>query len=476
MTAAVASLGFLPMALSGGAGAEVQKPFATVVIGGLLSATLLTLFVLPCLYVIFSKPGKSIQMNVKPLVVFLLLTAGLTGIGSMELKAQTNNLTEKQMIEQALKNNLQMKGSGLSLQQSKALERTAFDPGKTNINFSQDPSSGGGNDNSIGISQNFAWPGVYSRQKKLLTEQTRLTGRSGGYTQSVVVRETRMAYYNYLFIMGKLRALKQQDSIYKHFIQKSELRYKVGETSNLELITAKNKYQEIQLMRESVEAEALSQLASLRQLVNADFMFYPMETSTLPVLPAPEIDGKLGTPLLEVYGQQVTVAKAKIGVEQSKAMPDFTLGYSQQLVIRSFDPAKLNRDYTPGTRIAGIQLGLGIPIFNTAGRARVNQEKIALQIAETEFQRTKSELQLQMEQEVLKYNKYRKMADYYLTMGLKQADEQIRIAQVSYELGEIGYLEFIQNMSLAMQTRFNYLETVQQLNQSVIQLEFLKGN
>ncbi|CAM8626041.1 CusA/CzcA family heavy metal efflux RND transporter [Sphingobium sp.] len=50
MTALVASLGFVPMALSSGAGAEVQKPLATVVIGGLISATLLTLFVLPTLY------------------------------------------------------------------------------------------------------------------------------------------------------------------------------------------------------------------------------------------------------------------------------------------------------------------------------------------------------------------------------------------------------------------------------------------
>lgn len=55
MTAAVASLGFLPMALSHGAGAEVQKPLATVVIGGLLSATLLTLFVLPALYYLEEK-------------------------------------------------------------------------------------------------------------------------------------------------------------------------------------------------------------------------------------------------------------------------------------------------------------------------------------------------------------------------------------------------------------------------------------
>jgi cobalt-zinc-cadmium resistance protein CzcA len=53
MTALVASLGFLPMALGHGAGAEVQKPLATVVIGGLISATLLTLVLLPTLYARF---------------------------------------------------------------------------------------------------------------------------------------------------------------------------------------------------------------------------------------------------------------------------------------------------------------------------------------------------------------------------------------------------------------------------------------
>lgn len=55
MTAFVASLGFLPMALSQGEGAEVQRPLATVVIGGLLIATFLTLFVLPILYMMFGR-------------------------------------------------------------------------------------------------------------------------------------------------------------------------------------------------------------------------------------------------------------------------------------------------------------------------------------------------------------------------------------------------------------------------------------
>jgi len=55
MTALVASLGFVPMALNTGTGAEVQRPLATVVIGGIISSTLLTLFVLPVLYALLHR-------------------------------------------------------------------------------------------------------------------------------------------------------------------------------------------------------------------------------------------------------------------------------------------------------------------------------------------------------------------------------------------------------------------------------------
>lgn len=61
MTAMVASLGFVPMALATETGAEIQRPLATVVIGGLISATLLTLVVLPALYARFAaaiEPAK----------------------------------------------------------------------------------------------------------------------------------------------------------------------------------------------------------------------------------------------------------------------------------------------------------------------------------------------------------------------------------------------------------------------------------
>jgi cobalt-zinc-cadmium resistance protein CzcA len=67
MTALVASLGFVPMALATGTGAEVQRPIATVVIGGLISATLLTLFVLPALYAWFGRDRPKAEAMDEPI-------------------------------------------------------------------------------------------------------------------------------------------------------------------------------------------------------------------------------------------------------------------------------------------------------------------------------------------------------------------------------------------------------------------------
>ncbi|MBL7841910.1 MAG: efflux RND transporter permease subunit [Cyclobacteriaceae bacterium] len=85
MTAAVASLGFLPMALATSAGAEVQKPLATVVIGGLVSSTILTLVVLPCLYIYFER----MHFKRKPIVAAVLLV--MLTVSGVSAQAQDNN-------------------------------------------------------------------------------------------------------------------------------------------------------------------------------------------------------------------------------------------------------------------------------------------------------------------------------------------------------------------------------------------------
>ena len=154
-TAAVASLGFIPMAFSNSAGAEVQKPLATVVIGGLVSSTLLTLFVLPVLYSLFYMPRKKIMKSSIPLSIFILCVLATATF------AQNNPLSLEQAKEMALKNYPAVQQTNLVVEQKRALLKTAttFDPININSSFGQLNSNAF--DYNIGVTQSFKLPGVY---------------------------------------------------------------------------------------------------------------------------------------------------------------------------------------------------------------------------------------------------------------------------------------------------------------------------
>jgi cobalt-zinc-cadmium resistance protein CzcA len=476
MTASVASLGFLPMALSTSAGAEVQRPLATVVIGGLITATFLTLFVLPCLYLLFNR--KEIGSTKLPKTIMMLLMAsGLLLFQQNTSQAQTRlPLTLDSAISMALKSNLQLRSAGLSVEQARALQKSGTDLSKTEFLLTQDPTSGGNMDNSIGVSHTIAWPGLYKNQRQLLAKQTQLASSTSKITQAEVVRQVRSAWYAYLLNQQTLNVLNFQDSIFKGFVSKAEIRVKTGETSALELISARNQFQQIQVQKLDVMTSLANNESALKQLLNTSTPLVIIQDQQPLVLPV-SLDSLEVTNNAQVGAdlQNAEVAKARILVEKSKGLPDLTLGYSQQLIVSAFNPANINRSYSPGTRIAGIQVGVALPIFNGAYRARVKSEQLSAQVAQTDLLNTKARIRMEYSQEVREYQQYLQAVNYYQNQGLKQADEQLRIAQVSFDLGEIGYLEYIQNISAAVQTRLSYIEALSQLNQSAIQIQFIKG-
>ncbi len=475
MTAAVASLGFLPMALSSSAGAEVQRPLATVVIGGLISATLLTLFVLPCLYLLFSgKENKKI--NVPKGAVLVLIGALLIGTGGRSTAQTTTGLTLDSVVQRVLYQNLQLLSSSRSVEQSMALEKSAFDLPKTEITITQDPTSGGNMDNSLGIAQSFALPGMYKSQKKLLVQQTELTRRNREITRAELVRDTRLAFFGYLVSRETLRVLLYQDSLYRGFVGRAEVRVKAGETSNLELITARNTYRELQALRLSAEGDLHSHELSLKQLLNSSAPLLIADAElTAPFSPGVDTSFIDAHPQMAYERQNITLASARQQVEQSKLLPELILGYSQQLVLSPFNPAGINRSYTSGTRIAGFQVGVAVPLFGGAGRARVRSEQLAGWVAQANYQQVRLMLGTNYHQEMQRYQGYREALAYFTSGGLRDADEQLRIAQVAFRLGEIGYVEYLQNVSSAVRTKLAYLETADHLNRSAIQLQFLKG-
>ncbi|MBC7494950.1 MAG: efflux RND transporter permease subunit, partial [Flavobacterium sp.] len=165
MTAFVASLGFLPMAFSNGSGAEVQRPLATVVIGGLIIATFLTLYVLPILYIQFEK-GLHLKFPKNKLTLLLVLF--FISINSVHGQTQISLQTA---FETALKNNFTLKNERLKSDYQKQLIKTAFTIAPTAVLAEYGQINSFFNDTKFGISQTLNFPSVYNSQKKLLTEE-----------------------------------------------------------------------------------------------------------------------------------------------------------------------------------------------------------------------------------------------------------------------------------------------------------------
>lgn len=479
MTAAVASLGFLPMALSTGAGGEVQKPLATVVIGGLITATFLTLFVLPCLYIItskkirFSKPKKAAT---SPLIMLFIIS--MLGL-SFNSQAQLTNPELNNLIEQARQNNLRVSRSGLEIEQSKVLQKSASDIPRTSFLLAQDPTSGGNIDNSIGVSQSISLPGVYKSQRKVFEEQTKLAQTNKAVTEAEVIKNIKLAYYGYLYSSDRLKLLNYLDSVYKDFADKAKIRYTTGETSNLERLTAENGYQNIQLQKRETFADLKLYEHLIRQQINIDVTINVNALDSTLFVRKEEMNFDTtisNNPLLNYYKQNIAVAQSRVEAERAKRLPEFSATYYHQLVIKGFDPAKINRQYFPGTRIGGVELGVSVPLFAKSLKARVQAEKIATSIAQSDLAITQWSLNTEYQQAFQQYTRYSERVEFYERNTLQLAKEQIRVSLIAFRLGEIEYVELFQNLSQATETRLQYLDAVRLLNEAIININYVKGN
>jgi cobalt-zinc-cadmium resistance protein CzcA len=149
MTATVASIGFLPMALSSSNGAEVQRPLATVVIGGLITSTLLTLLFIPALYYLAEKR----RTRVKPGAVLVLLLLG-TGF-----QTQAQSPISLQQLEVAARaNRLELTQARLDQQEAALRVRDVYRLGELGFNLQYGQINYAGNDHNLEVRQDFGNP------------------------------------------------------------------------------------------------------------------------------------------------------------------------------------------------------------------------------------------------------------------------------------------------------------------------------
>ncbi len=464
MTAFVASLGFLPMALSNGAGAEVQRPLATVVIGGLLLATFLTLFVLPVLYVLFEK-GIKIKANDKTNISTLVV------IGFLLLSFQTVNAQQKITLDKAIEiansNNLKVKNEQLKSAYLRLLTKTAYDIPNTTIGAEFGQINSNFFDAKIGISQSIKFPAVYKKQKQLLIEESKVGEWNEALQKKDLAKQVSVVFYEMVYLKEKEKLLLKVDTVYSEFANKSTLRFNSGESNILEKTTAENHKGQIKMQLQELQNDYKTLQIQFNYLLNSDTVFIPSYDNYKIGL-AENIDTNFAgsQPYIKLIEHEININNAKIAVEKSKKLPELIGGIYLQ-TFRNSARFKSNNLGTYG------QLGFSFPLFNTSIKHKINAFTFANQMTKNKVEIEKQVLQNQYQLLVSQYTKHNQSVQYYENEALKNVAVITTTANNQFNNGNINYLEWTMLINQTTEIQSNYLEAIKQLNNSIIEINTL---
>jgi cobalt-zinc-cadmium resistance protein CzcA len=481
MTALVASFGFLPMALSNSAGAEVQKPLATVVIGGLLTATLLTLIILPILYAItekraIAKEAKRAGSSVGTVVTLLLFVLASGSAGAQVAPARTLNLNAA--LKQADERNPQLLQGALGVRQQEALRRTAYEAGRFSAMAMLGQYNSRRFDNNLTLQQTIPNPTLMRRLADL-NDQT-VAGRQAtvAVTRNDVVYQVRSAYYDLLYLGQRSRLIRRQDTLLTEFVQAAAVRLRTGETGSLEQATAESQRADVRVRLTQNEVQRSSARSRLQTLL------YSTEAVDTPDEPVPYLTLDLPAdslllsrnPLVAQLQQQIRVAEQTRLVEQARLKPDFIAGVFTQTLTGNQLIGGQELYFGPGYRFNGAQVGVSWPLLGKGQRARVDAARLGEELARTQLQSGQFALQRQLEQAVQQYTQLREALTSYDQNALPQAARIQTNARRAFSGGDIGYVEFSLALQQALTIQTNHLDLLSQYNQSVLYINYLLGN
>ncbi len=456
MTATVASLGFLPMAISNGAGAEVQRPLATVVIGGLVLATFLTLFVLPILYILFEKIHMP-KIRFKKTIVIMSFTILSLGANAQDINLQT-------AVEMATQNNLALK-SQAALKEYYALKKDTYltiSPSDITAEIGQ--LNGFSFDNKIGISQSFAFPTFYSNQKKVLKEEWNNAVIAMQLSNAEMKKTVTEIFYHILVLTEKEKLLQKTAALYTKFSQKADLRLNAGELNVLEKITANLQVENIVNQLKLLQNEKELAFLQFQLLLNSRVRLQP-SAENIQMEPTNSLQNDSADyahPNMLLAEQDVVISAAEWKVEKSKLLPSFSIGYFNQ----SFN--NLNNK-----RFNSVEIGIGIPVFMRAQKSQINASKSKIDWTRKKLEQKKAEWNNLYTRELSLYRVHKAIVENYNNSLLKQANTMLDAAEKKFTNGEINYLDWVIWSNQAVDIQMNYINAVQQLNQSNIKLNYL---
>jgi cobalt-zinc-cadmium resistance protein CzcA len=459
LTAAAAALGFLPMAISSSAGAEVQRPLATVVIGGLFTATILTMVVLPILYKVFDgkefkKAKFKIHNNTTIIILFLML--------STVAFSQNSNAELDVLLGKAIENNKGIKASQLQVDKMKANIKTAYTFDKTTVYYSYDQNNLAVNNQPLkvfGVQQRFAFPTVYGAQKKVLTAEYEKESANFEIQKNKLNLEVSTVYNHIVYLQHQEKLYHYLDSLYQNFSKASDRRFELGETNYLEKITAQAKFRKISTMLSQIEKDKKAQYEILQSLVQLDEKIVIKNNN---IEPLKILSNETSKSFYLSYLESITKNyKSQIKLQKQHWLPDLNIDYFQ------------GKNNGLSQSLYGFQVGVGIPLLYFGNKAKSKVAQLELQSWEQQKQNEEQKIDSYILQKTSELEKYREAINYYNQFGKKLSEEIIKVGTMSYKHGEIDFFQYIQSLDNATTIQVEYLESVLQYNKIQLDLQYL---
>jgi len=453
LTGLVASLGFVPMAIAKSAGAEVQRPLATVVIGGLIVSTILTLIIIPVFYrLVNSSAAWKRQRWLKRLLPFLLFL----GILFPTHAQQTVSLEEAVTI--ALENHPRLKTATASIERSRASRGESWEVSPTTFNYSWGQINGETrNDNQMEITQSLGSLLTPFYKNALVNRQV----ATGEYYRDLVKKEITAevkrawAYYQYAFHLCAL--YKEQIEWAGRLRKASQLRYEQGDITLLERNMSSTLVADLQTRLSQAEEEL--QLATRRfsWTCYSDSPLLPMDT-TLVLFPARVAEIAPSDIHLNYFRSVADEKKAMLRIERSRFFPELSVGYVRQKIA-------------PLSGLDSWMVGISFPVLFFPQHSRVRQAKIDSYIARTEAESNIRQLNNKVEELSVALRKEGEHIRYYTTGALPEAEALLKSATVQFKESETDITQFVQSLNAAREIRRGYIEAVYAYNISALELE-----
>lgn len=460
LTASAAAMGFLPMAVSTSAGAEVQRPLATVVVGGLITATLLTMIVLPVLFCLFEtkRPRRKNRRLPKPAPIIIAVILLI-----YTFPAQSQNLGLDEAIEKAIQNNAGLKAAAFELKSSQQEVKAAFNPDKTLIYYNFDQNNIAENNMPLkvwGVQQSLSFPGVYNALSKEarqnLMKQEYLFNRE----KNALVKEVKKAYFDLVYFYLLRIQFLSLDSNFNVIAEASRKNFELGGSGKLEYLTAMAKKQEASMRLKQTENDFLAAKSRLKALMQADSAF-EFEVNEYDPLEYKMNDSAIET-ARRYYEFDNKAAFIRAKAERYKGYPDLHLEYF------------LGANKGPDQKLYnGFQVGLGIPIWIVSRRSAAKSMNMKAEAVHQQNNNYLVQLSSKKEQLILELSNNKAQLEYYSKQGKQLADEIRFAAEQSFKSGEINAFQYLLAQENAVRLEAEYLHFLHLYNLSVIEINHL---